>query len=204
VPGHGRDIGDLVASRPRTKASVAYARRAHDGQRRSVDGAPFIEHPLEVAKLLQHAGAADHVIAAGVLHDVIEKAGADPSELERRFGPEVTTLVRAVTEDPSITGYSRRKAALRRQAAAGGDDAMAVFAADKISKVRELRLGPDAEPRTRRRRLSHYRASLRMLEARIGRSPLVTQLAGELQQLSGRASVAVPPSSAASRSHVAI
>ena len=37
---------------PKTKAAIAYATRMHDGQRRQIDGAPFIVHPLEVASLL--------------------------------------------------------------------------------------------------------------------------------------------------------
>ena len=46
----------------------------------------------------------------------------------------------AVSDDPTIEDVARRRAALRRQVAAAGEDAAAVFAADKISKVRELRL----------------------------------------------------------------
>ena len=48
----------------------------HAGQRRQLDGAPFIEHPLEVAAILHDAGAPDHVIAAGILHDTLEKTDA--------------------------------------------------------------------------------------------------------------------------------
>ena len=100
---------------PMTQAAVAYAKRAHDGQRRRVDGAPFIEHPLEVASLLYCAGAPDHLIAAGVLHDTIEKTHVVASDLRERFGSRVATLVLAVSEDEHITGYAQRKAALREQ-----------------------------------------------------------------------------------------
>ena len=55
----------------------------------------------------------------------------------------------AVTEDEHISGYATRKAALRRQAEAAGTDALLVFAADKVSKVREL---PVERPGPRRRR----------------------------------------------------
>ena len=37
----------------------------HAGQHRSSDGAPFIEHPLEVGWLLSRTGEPDDVIAAG-------------------------------------------------------------------------------------------------------------------------------------------
>ena len=102
-----------------TRAAVVYARRRHSGQRRA-DGTPFILHPLEVAALLYDAGAPDHLIAAGVMHDLIEKAGVSASELSGEFGPTVTGLVLAVSEDGEIADYGKRKAALRRQVEGAG------------------------------------------------------------------------------------
>jgi (p)ppGpp synthase/HD superfamily hydrolase len=165
---------------------LAYAEKQHAGQLRKADGAPFIRHPIEVALLLYEVGAHDHVIAAGVLHDTIEKTSADRAELHRRFGARTAALVAAVTEDERINGYATRKAALRRQAEAAGREAMMVFAADKVSKVRELpieRPGGEVETvsRTRQRRLSHYRHCLEMLERHLADSPLVTQLRAELE-----------------------
>ena len=135
---------ELIRGLPTTQAAIAYAERLHTGQRRKIDGSPFIEHPLEVASLLYHAGAPDHVIAAGVLHDTLEKTDATEAELAARFGARVAALVRAVTEDKRITSYAKRKAALREQAANAGQQALLVFAADKLSKVRELRLAARA------------------------------------------------------------
>jgi (p)ppGpp synthase/HD superfamily hydrolase len=171
---------------PRSRAALAYAEEQHAGQRRKADGAPFITHPIEVASLLYDAGAGDDVIAAGLLHDTLEKSDTDRTELRRRFGTHTAALVAAVTEDDHISGYATRKAALRRQAEAAGRDAMLVFAADKVSKVRELPLdGPGREAemqsRTRQRRLAHYRHCLEMLERHLADSPLVTQLRAELE-----------------------
>ncbi|MFZ0376236.1 MAG: HD domain-containing protein [Solirubrobacteraceae bacterium] len=174
-----RRFGDLVARLPRTRAALAYAEERHAGQRRVADGAPFIEHPLEVAELLYRAGAPDEVIAAGVLHDTIEKAGATVGELQDRFGPHTTELVVAVSEDPDIPGYARRKAALRDQVAAAGPEALMVFAADKISKVRELR----ATRSLPERRLTHYRRCVELLERLLSDSPLVTQLRAEFDRV---------------------
>ena len=49
-------------------------------------------------------------------------------------------LVETVSGDPSIVDERERKAALRRKVAAAGSEAAAIFAADKVSKVRELRI----------------------------------------------------------------
>ncbi|MGN6166651.1 MAG: HD domain-containing protein [Solirubrobacteraceae bacterium] len=155
------------------------------------DGSPFVLHPLEVASLLHDAGASDHVVAAGVLHDLVEKTDVTPSDLRERFGPDITTLVLSVSDDDSIAGYGRRKAALRRQVAGAGDEALVLFAADKLSKLRELRrdasaettgqTGPGRSREPRARRLRHYQRSLALLEERLPQSPLIDQLRDELQ-----------------------
>ena len=89
-----------------------------------------------------------------------------------------------VAHGPGIVGYARRKAALRDQVAGAGDDALTVFAADRLSKVRELGLGDDSGSRVRRRNLKHYRLSLAMLQQRLPGSSLVAALAAELKEVS--------------------
>jgi (p)ppGpp synthase/HD superfamily hydrolase len=175
-----------------TQAAIAYAQRMHTGQHRA-DGAPFILHPLEVASLLHDAGAPDHLIAAGVMHDLIEKTNVSPSEMRQRFGRRITRLVLAVSDDDKIAGYANRKSALRQQVADAGDEALTLFAADKLSKLRELRRentvdstdsgAPVRVLALRTRRLKHYRRSLALLEERIPGSSLVRDLHDELGAL---------------------
>jgi (p)ppGpp synthase/HD superfamily hydrolase len=135
-----RRLPAFVQRFPITAAALAYAEHLHAGQTRAADGADFIEHPLEVATLLYEAGAPDDVVAAGVLHDTLEKTEADAAALRPRFGDRITNLVLAVTEDDRIGDFAARKAALVEQVAQAGPEAQMVFAADKVSKVRELRL----------------------------------------------------------------
>jgi (p)ppGpp synthase/HD superfamily hydrolase len=184
-----RRIPHASQSFSKTLAALRYAARLHAGQRRQADGAPFILHPLEVCCLLYHAGAPDHVIAAGVLHDTIEKTDASAADVSTRFGLPIATLVLAVSEDRRIIGYAERKAALREQVARAGREALMIFAADKISKVHELRLAnPQTRPlparvsRSRDRRLAHYRHCQRLLEEHLTDSPLVTRLRTELEK----------------------
>jgi (p)ppGpp synthase/HD superfamily hydrolase len=182
-------IGSFEARLPLARSAAEYARRAHAGQLRA-DGSEFILHPLEVGRLLLDAGAPDHLVAAGVLHDVLEKSAVRVSELRKRFGGRIAGLVAAVSDDDRIAGYGKRKAALRRQVAGAGEEALALFAADKLSKLRELhresvanRDEPDAPARRRElraRRLRHYQRSLALLEERLSDSPLVRDLRDEL------------------------
>jgi hypothetical protein len=193
--GRSRHVPFVGSGLHQTLAALAYAVEQHAGQRRTGDGAPFVLHPIEVATLLADVGAPDHVVAAGVLHDTIEKTSTEAQDLRERFGTRVASLVVALSEDPSISGYSARKAALRAQVEAASDEALMVFAADKLSKARELRLSFTRDPRTggapqpaRRgskahRKLTHYRHCAELLEGRLAGSPLVESLRGELAQL---------------------
>ncbi len=129
----------LVADLPLTQRALEFAALRHEGQRRDAGSAPFILHPLEVAQLLRGRAYRDAVVAAAVLHDVVEDTGVEPSELERLFGAEVARLVDAVTEPSSEGSYRERKARLRAAVAGSSHDAMMIYAADKVAKTRELR-----------------------------------------------------------------
>jgi (p)ppGpp synthase/HD superfamily hydrolase len=176
---------DFVEQSPLTRDALAFADQRHAGQTRDIDDLPFVTHPVEVACLLHEAGYQDEVVAAGVLHDVLEDTDAKRSDLESRFGPRVAELVEAVTDDPTIEDGAERKAALRRQVAGAGECAAVVFAADKVSKARELRVrvsrgdsgNGDCD------KFRHYEASLEMLSDLIPGHELVSQLRTEVEAL---------------------
>jgi (p)ppGpp synthase/HD superfamily hydrolase len=167
-----------------------FARRAHGAQRRASDAARFIVHPLEVAALLHNSGHSEAVVAAGVLHDTVEDTGLAMRDILREFGPEISRIVVAMTEDPAIADFHDRKRALREQIAGCGPDASAVYAADKVAKVREFRSRAtrgetvlDPENRPAHERLEHYLHSLETLEQITPDHPLVRQLRFELEVL---------------------
>lgn len=123
------------------RGALAVARRAHAGQVRETGNGtiPFMDHPLAVAERLAVDSYPPEVLAAGLLHDVVEHAGYDPGELRERFGEEIASIVVALTADAAIEDYEERKEELRRRAADAGPDARAVFAADKATNVAVLR-----------------------------------------------------------------
>ena len=170
---------------PLSQRALEFARARHEGQRRDADDQPFVLHPEEVAKLLDEAGYGDHVVAAGALHDVLEDTDVEMEELERSFGPEVAGLVSSLTEDPSVDPKAEQRAALRRQVQDAGEEAAAVFAADKVSKARELRLKAEHGDLTDddRAKIEHYGRSLEMLQEKLPGHPLVEQLRHELEPL---------------------
>jgi (p)ppGpp synthase/HD superfamily hydrolase len=123
------------------KEALETARRAHAGQIRSgsSDGMPFIEHPIAVAERLAARRFEDEVLAAALLHDVVEKSEVEMAEIRDRFGERVATLVEALTEDDSIPSYEDRKEEHRWRVAKAGPAALAIFAADKLTNVVMLR-----------------------------------------------------------------
>ena len=174
---------DFVQRSPLTRDALAFADNRHAGQTRDIGDLPFVTHPVEVACLLHEAGYSDEVVAAGVLHDVLEDTDADRRELETRFGRRVADLVEAVTDDPSIEDRAERKAALRRKVADAGECAAVVFAADKVSKARELRfrVSRGRFERADGPKLDHYEASLAMLDDLIPGHDFVLQLRMEVE-----------------------
>ena len=165
-----------------TRSARAFATRCHGRQRRFSDGAPFIEHPLEVAGLLRDADCSDVMIAAALLHDVVEDTDVSVAELRALFGAAVAELVEAVSDSAAVDDYRLRKQLLRGQVRDAGGDAALLFAADKIAKLRELPKLAERDPvRQHELRLEHYRASLAMLLQVAPGHPLVRRLASELR-----------------------
>ncbi len=126
-------VRDDIALRSR-----AIAIDAHHGQVRKDGASPYTGHVLEVADLVDQAGLEPWLVAAAALHDLVEKTGTTSSELRDAVGDKVTDLVLILTEDPAIESYVDRKHALREQVSAGGRPAQCIYAADKISNIREL------------------------------------------------------------------
>ena len=114
---------------------------AHDGQRRKANRMPYFDHVNGVAEMLADAGLDDEVIAAGLLHDVVEHSDMTAAGVEARFGGRVGYLVAAMTDREDITDWEERKDEHRERVREAGPDAAAIYAADKVLGVREARSG---------------------------------------------------------------
>lgn len=152
------------------------ARAAHHGPAR--EGDTDIEHPLAVAEVLHENGFDDHVVAAALLHDVVEDTAIDLSTLAARFGPDIGRLVAQMTEDEEIESYPDRKAE-HRSRVAGDRRVAAIYAADKLATTREID-DPDEVPAEK---LDHYLTTLRILCERHPDLPFIGELNDELTEL---------------------
>ncbi|HEU5251995.1 MAG TPA: HD domain-containing protein [Solirubrobacterales bacterium] len=131
---------------PLVRSALEQARADHAGQvRNGSGGMPYVEHPVTVAARLDEQGVRDEVLAAALLHDVIEDSGTTLDELREKFGEEVAGMVGALTDDQSIDSYRERKAEHRERVAAAAGEAMAIYGADKLTNVTTLRAAYEAE-----------------------------------------------------------
>ena len=89
-----------------------FAGEKHKDQRRSdKEETPYINHPLELASILVDEGFVEdvNVICAALLHDTIEDTDTTFDELESIFGPVVTSIVREVSNDMTLSSVERRQ-----------------------------------------------------------------------------------------------
>ncbi len=79
------------------QAAYEFALSAHQGQVRK-SGDPFLEHPLQTAIMLASLQLDAATLAAALLHDVPENCDIPLTEIEAKFGPEVSKLVDGTTK----------------------------------------------------------------------------------------------------------
>lgn len=165
------------------------ARRAHAGQTRGGGRMSYLEHPIRVAELLEKDGADEAMIAAALLHDVVEDSGFTVGDVVESFGVEVGELVAALTDDPAIADWEQRKVALREHVADAGPRAAAIYTADKIANLHDWRtvyaeLGEGAvehfKAPTIDARVRAWRADLEMVERVAPGLALLSRLRADL------------------------
>ena len=71
--------------------------KAHDNQKRK-SGEPYINHPIEVSKILAKLKLDSSSIVSGLLHDTIEDTNISLNDINNIFGEEVTDLVDGLTK----------------------------------------------------------------------------------------------------------
>jgi (p)ppGpp synthase/HD superfamily hydrolase len=160
---------------PRSAPALEFAIDAYaDVEVRPSKGLP---HAQAVAAILGDDGADDTTVIAALLHDVVEDTPVTVDDIGAAFGDRVALMVSALTEDESIARYAQRKRALRARIAAAEPAVMDIAVADKIASLRSASATGVA---ISRRKLHHYRATLRLARAAGASARLVDELDGLL------------------------
>jgi guanosine-3',5'-bis(diphosphate) 3'-pyrophosphohydrolase len=127
--------------------ALQFAAEKH-GDQMYGDGIPYITHCACVMAVLSHFGVnVPAILAAGVLHDVLEDTKTTQEELSMKFGVDVSRMVHAVTNpkiDISKTGeYSatikyftrKEKHEIQYPIIARNEKARIIKLADRIANV---------------------------------------------------------------------
>jgi (p)ppGpp synthase/HD superfamily hydrolase len=135
-----------LPSSPLIREALTVASGAHAGQiRNGAGGIPYVEHPVAVAELLAEHGWEEEVLAAALLHDVVEDSELTLDDLSERFDRPVVDLVAALSDDESIAEWEARKDEHRERVGRAGPRALAIYGADKLTNVRALRGAYESE-----------------------------------------------------------
>jgi (p)ppGpp synthase/HD superfamily hydrolase len=100
-----------VVALARLLEALDFAAERHSAQRRKgPDAAPYVNHLIEVARLVASVGQVEEVevLMAAVLHDVLEDTPTSADEVEQRFGADVRRLVEALSDDKRLPRRRRR------------------------------------------------------------------------------------------------
>ncbi len=123
------------------------AARWHAGQKRKGAAAePYINHLLEVARLVAEAtkGEDPALIIAALLHDAIEDQQISPATIASRFGDDAAALVQEVTDDKSLPSSERKRRQVE-EAPRKSARAKILKLADKVSNVTAIGNDPPAD-----------------------------------------------------------
>lgn len=117
--------------------AMRIAARAHEGQNRKEGNLPYISHPTMAALKLTKHGFRDEVIAAALVHDVLEDTDYPPEKMKGELGEDVFEMVLALSEDKSLPWRERKEKYIEAVRNAS-DEVKAVSAADKVHNLESL------------------------------------------------------------------
>lgn len=127
--------------------AYALAAEAHaDQTRKGKLGIPYVNHCCEVARLVAEAGGAPEIVAAAVLHDVVEDSDVTVGRLREAFGARVAETVEALTNPPEWDRLPRPEMKARQAKHVGdaGPEVRLIKIADQTSNVSDIAREPGA------------------------------------------------------------
>lgn len=124
--------------------AINFAVSAHDGMRRKKSEVPYILHPLEAAVIVSSMTDDQNVIAAAILHDVVEDTNVTIEQIEEKFGKRIKELVASETENkredlpPSETWRIRKEESLADLESTDDLGVLMLWIGDKLSNMRAI------------------------------------------------------------------
>lgn len=142
-----KEYGSNCAEIEMVKKAFSLAVNLHGSQKRA-SGEPYYLHPIEVAEILINLKSDPEMIAAGLLHDVLEDTDYPPEKLKEVFGDRVYLLVDSLTKLGKFNFSSkeeRQAESFRRMFMAMAKDirVIVIKLADRLHNMRTLHHLPE-------------------------------------------------------------
>jgi (p)ppGpp synthase/HD superfamily hydrolase len=118
--------------------AVTIAAVAHRNQLRKGSDTPYIVHPVAVGMILLQAGFSEEVVAAGILHDVIEDSPVTREEIREKFNGRIAELVAACSEPDRSLPWEQRKQHTLEFVRTAPLEVRAIVCADKLHNLRSM------------------------------------------------------------------
>jgi GTP pyrophosphokinase len=117
-----------------------YAAKQHSEQKRKFTNEPYIEHPIETARLLWETktNAASEDYAAALLHDVVEDTPATLEDVGKHFGALVMSLVGELTSNDELKRAMGKKRYLTMSINRMTSRAFSIKLCDRLHNIKTL------------------------------------------------------------------
>ena len=127
------------------------------GDSKRKGGMSYVEHVLDVAYILAKQGHGSEVVAAALLHDVLEDGGMKKQELEDTFGTEIADAVDAVTKESAELETSCSADEKFKEAVLNNHNRMALFikCAECVHNLNTITALPKGEHREKAEYVRH-------------------------------------------------
>jgi (p)ppGpp synthase/HD superfamily hydrolase len=128
----------MYRGKDKIEYAIYYATKAHKNQRRKIEDVDMIFHPFTVGMILERNGCDEDIVAAGILHDVVEDTNHSFEDIEREFGKKVREYVYDASEpDKSLEWEERKKHTIMHIKKAPLASKL-IVACDKINNLEDL------------------------------------------------------------------
>ena len=122
-----------------TRAMYRFARRRHNdtGAIRKVSKEPYWVHPEGVAKIVMEHGGSDIEIKAAMAHDVLEDTGDTFEDIAEKFGDDVASIVKEVTNDKDEIAKIGKERYISEELCRLSPEALTVKLADMLYNMKD-------------------------------------------------------------------
>jgi (p)ppGpp synthase/HD superfamily hydrolase len=127
--------------------ALVFATNYHKDQLRKDTKIPYMAHLLNVCKLLAENNCSDEVLAAALLHDIVEDTDVTIQEIESTFGQHIAEIVSGATEldklekknsEKESSWLKRKEHTIHFLSQEATIDQLLVSGADKLDNLRSI------------------------------------------------------------------